>query len=692
MGPLDRFIDPRMDPRIMEPRMDPRFVDPRFMDPRFVDTRPGPRPGLEPRPEPGRVEPKADVRKVEGRPESVLEPRGRLEHGNFEPVRPIEPGRPFEHVRPERGRTFERERPLERERTVERSRTIERSRPTERDRTVERNKRPLPERNERTLERTERTVERNERPIERNERPLGREKSSDLRERLERLEARMNGYTLNGRERYVEKYVEQVQLQKGQDQTQQTQQTEQTQQTQQTQQTPASTTPPRDIDSCGPAPSVEMVSRRRILSKSREEINHIEEEDDVWFNKEKLIKDHITEVLMKWEQIDDEIWAKVIVLERNRRVAKAYARAPVLTVNGSDDGFDGFRIGLCGFDNPWRDPRTDDVKRHIGQGVKVKMDDEGNIMIKRVSRHNVYVQLTTDDNAISNEILRLPNAALEPEKAVMLFDIKKFQQNVNRELRRSYPDRSKLENQCVCAIGFVRNEENVLECPIWVLIINIVAMDMLKSKLPLPRPLPSNIRNRPRIPPPDEDPYSVAASGESSVSSSGRERNGKDRPPKLPPRDNAHYPHGVPNGKANGKGDYTAMDENAFRKLQSTRNHSKDKKDRKYDDPYYCGLRARIPNFPKSKSKDKGGDQQTQPLVGPQGVPPQPLGRGQYPPPPLPNHPSMWHSRSFDSGMDSDYTDSHSYSHIYGRLPLPNRAYLPPPLPHPRTMYVSEWN
>ncbi|KAH1023613.1 hypothetical protein HUJ04_012781 [Dendroctonus ponderosae] len=54
--------------------------------------------------------------------------------------------------------------------------------------------------------------------------------------------------------------------------------------------------------------------------------------------------DHIQEVLDKWTQIDDEIWAKVIVLERNRRVAKAYARAPVLTVNGSDDGFDGFSV------------------------------------------------------------------------------------------------------------------------------------------------------------------------------------------------------------------------------------------------------------------------------------------------------------------------------------------------------------
>ena len=79
------------------------------------------------------------------------------------------------------------------------------------------------------------------------------------------------------------------------------------------------------------------------------------------------MQDHIQEVLNKWESIDDEIWAKIIVLERNRRVAKAYARAPVLTVNGSDDGFDGFRIGLSGFENPMRDAKTEEVKRHIGQ-------------------------------------------------------------------------------------------------------------------------------------------------------------------------------------------------------------------------------------------------------------------------------------------------------------------------------------
>ena len=78
--------------------------------------------------------------------------------------------------------------------------------------------------------------------------------------------------------------------------------------------------------------------------------------------------------MSKWESIDDEIWAKIIVLERNRRVAKAYARAPVLTVNGTDDGFDGFRIGLAGFENPMRDPKTEEAKRLIGQVINCSFE------------------------------------------------------------------------------------------------------------------------------------------------------------------------------------------------------------------------------------------------------------------------------------------------------------------------------
>lgn len=65
--------------------------------------------------------------------------------------------------------------------------------------------------------------------------------------------------------------------------------------------------------------------------------------------------------------IDDEIWAKIICMERNRRIAKAYARKHSLTVNGSEDKYlDGTTLGLNSFDNPDRDAKTRRVKQNIG--------------------------------------------------------------------------------------------------------------------------------------------------------------------------------------------------------------------------------------------------------------------------------------------------------------------------------------
>lgn len=54
-------------------------------------------------------------------------------------------------------------------------------------------------------------------------------------------------------------------------------------------------------------------------------------------------------------------------MERNCRIAKAYAREPVITINESEDGFDGHCIGLNGFDNPMRDSLVEEVKMRIGR-------------------------------------------------------------------------------------------------------------------------------------------------------------------------------------------------------------------------------------------------------------------------------------------------------------------------------------
>ena len=44
-----------------------------------------------------------------------------------------------------------------------------------------------------------------------------------------------------------------------------------------------------------------------------------------------------------------------------------------------------------------RDPKTEEFKENIGQGAKVKMDESGNILLKRLSKSPVYVKNTPED-------------------------------------------------------------------------------------------------------------------------------------------------------------------------------------------------------------------------------------------------------------------------------------------------------
>lgn len=59
---------------------------------------------------------------------------------------------------------------------------------------------------------------------------------------------------------------------------------------------------------------------------------------------------------------------------------------------------------------------------HTLQGVKIKMDDAGNILVRRYAKSNVFVKSTAsnpnEETSIGAEILKLPNQALESEKIV----------------------------------------------------------------------------------------------------------------------------------------------------------------------------------------------------------------------------------------------------------------------------------
>ena len=59
---------------------------------------------------------------------------------------------------------------------------------------------------------------------------------------------------------------------------------------------------------------------------------------------------------------------------------------------------------------------TFNAKNVYSQGFKLKMDDVGNILIKRVSKGGVRVKNTTEESAVSNDILKLPGGLLEMDK------------------------------------------------------------------------------------------------------------------------------------------------------------------------------------------------------------------------------------------------------------------------------------
>jgi len=381
-----------------------------------------------------------------------------------------------------------------------------------------------------------------------------------------------------------------------------------------------------------------MVSRKKILSRSRDDLDNLSEQDedkplftarfeeDVWYTKQKLFSDHIEEIFKKWDSIDDEIWAKAIVMERNRRVAKAYARAPVLTINGGEGGFDGFRLGLNGFSNPMRDEKIEEFKETIGLGAKVKMDESGNILIKRLSKSPVFLKTALEDSSLSTDILGIANGLIELEKPLRIFDMRKFQQSINRELRRTNPDRVRLEHQCVVSLCFVKDEEELLDSPIWVVLINIVALEMLKAKLPQSTRVPmykmhNGERRFPLSGSSDEDPYSLNSGHNSSGSSNLKEKEEKNSGILLKKEKDYFGPQNwsATQDRRRDRSRDNFLDEIESATLKPRTNNrrrflkkttTEDKKKKVVDDPYYCGFKARVPEFASSQQHTSSQPQQ----------------------------------------------------------------------------------
>jgi len=215
-----------------------------------------------------------------------------------------------------------------------------------------------------------------------------------------------------------------------------------------------------------------MVSRQKLSETLNNSIKDDLHNEDVWFEEAKLLDDHIEGILRKWDSIEDDIWAKVIVMEKNHMVAKAFIRTPVLTVNAGRIPFDGEIIGLCGFNNTQRDASTERVLHMVKEGCRLKMDDGGNIIIKRLCGDKIFCKGVSGGCTFEIPI----------GKPQILFDMRKFQSIMDKEGRKDKPDWGKVRKQAISSVSFVHGASPVLEQPVWLLVINIVALDLLRIR------------------------------------------------------------------------------------------------------------------------------------------------------------------------------------------------------------------
>jgi hypothetical protein len=217
-------------------------------------------------------------------------------------------------------------------------------------------------------------------------------------------------------------------------------------------------------------------------------------DDNTWHCKKRLFDDHIAEIVDKWPSLDSEIWCKVICMERNRRVAKAYIRLPYLIVTGAQTGFDGYTIGLSGFVNSHRDPESAYIVRHLDKGVRIKMDETGNLLMRRMCEATVQIkdwlkQLTEGDGSLGDEVIAL-HGRLPLDRAVKVFDMTRFERNLHAELNRSDPDVRRLADQCILPIAFGKNTFNLLNSPCWLMAINVIALRMISHAMHVRIPEP----------------------------------------------------------------------------------------------------------------------------------------------------------------------------------------------------------
>ena len=102
--------------------------------------------------------------------------------------------------------------------------------------------------------------------------------------------------------------------------------------------------------------------------------------------------------------------------------------------------------------------------------------------MKRLSPCDVFIRgYNPNSNCLSPTIINM-GGEIPHGVYSTLFDMSTFIGHISRESRKDRPDIIGLERECISVIGF-GVDGDVLNMPVWCMLINVVALDMLKTRL-----------------------------------------------------------------------------------------------------------------------------------------------------------------------------------------------------------------
>ncbi|CAG9533798.1 unnamed protein product [Cercopithifilaria johnstoni] len=221
---------------------------------------------------------------------------------------------------------------------------------------------------------------------------------------------------------------------------------------------------------------------------------------DRWYTVEQFEKEHVIEILEKLEKghLDDDLWGKIILMEKCRRLVKIYLRKATLIIDGSNDEYDGITLGFNHFENFDHDKDSNDIRDKIGDGVIIKIDENGNIKAMARGLAPVIVQGWNDPTSkcIPKQLIaqkgRLKTikdrlkGITDQQRVEKIFDMRLFNWSIEQELKQSKPNTLKLLLKSCIRISLVKDVGmSALKTPCWFMIVNLVALDVLRSKLPI---------------------------------------------------------------------------------------------------------------------------------------------------------------------------------------------------------------